>query len=49
MVFEAGTILILPLLFGVNGIWFATVVAEAMAFLLTFIFLLAKRKKYGYL
>lgn len=49
MVFETGTILILPLLFGVNGIWFATVVAEAMAFLLTFIFLLAKRKKYGYL
>ena len=49
MLFEAGTVLLLPLIFGLNGIWFAVVVAEAMAFLLTFIFLFAKRKRYGYL
>ncbi len=49
MLFEAGTVLLLPLIFGRNGIWFATVVAEAMAFLLTLIFLFAKRKKYRYM
>ncbi len=49
MLFEAGTVLLLPLIFGLNGIWFATVVAEAMAFLLTLIFLFAKRKKYRYM
>ena len=49
MLFEAGTVLLLPLIFGLNGIWYAIVVAEAMAFLLTFVFLFAKRKKYGYL
>jgi Na+-driven multidrug efflux pump len=48
MLFEAGTVLLLPLLLGLQGIWFATVVAEAMAFVLTFVFLFAKRKKYRY-
>ena len=49
MLFEAGTVLLLPLIFGLNGIWYAIVVAEAMAYLLTLLFLFAKRKRYGYL
>ena len=49
MLFEAGTVLLLPLIFGLNGIWYAIVVAEAMAYVLTLLFLFAKRKRYGYL
>lgn len=42
------SILILPLIFGVDGIWMANVVAEFFAFLLSLMFLIIKRKKYGY-
>jgi Na+-driven multidrug efflux pump len=49
MLFEAGPGLLLPLSFGLNGIWYAIVVAEAMAYVLTLLFLFAKRKRYGYL
>ena len=31
MLFEAGTVLLLPLIFGLNGIWYAIVVAEAIS------------------
>lgn len=48
LVFELGSILLLPLLFGVNGLWFSVVVAELMATVLSFIFMAVKRKKYGY-
>ena len=48
LVFELGAILILPLLFGVNGLWFSVVVAELMATVLSFIFMAVKRKKFGY-
>ena len=48
LVFELGAILLLPLLFGVNGLWFSVVVAELMATALSFLFMAFKRKKYGY-
>lgn len=48
LVFELGAILILPLFFGVNGLWFSVVVAELMATVLSFIFMAVKRKKFGY-
>jgi putative MATE family efflux protein len=48
LVFELGAILLLPLLFGVNGLWFSVVVAELMATALSFLFMAIKRKKYGY-
>ena len=38
----------LPLIFDVDGIWMANVVAEFFAFLLSLMFLIVKRKKYGY-
>lgn len=48
LVFELGAILLLPLLFGINGLWFSVVVAELMATLLSFIFMTVKRKRFGY-
>ena len=48
LIFQVSSILILPLVFGVDGIWMANVVAEFFAFLLSLMFLIVKRKKYGY-
>ncbi len=48
LVFELGAILLLPLLFGVNGLWFSVVVAELMATALSFLFMAIKRKRFGY-
>ena len=47
-VFMLITMMILPLVFGVNGIWLATPVAELMAFALSAFMFLKYRKKYGY-
>ena len=47
-VFMLITMLILPLVFGVNGIWLATPVAELMAFALSTFMFLKYRKRYGY-
>lgn len=48
LVFQTITILILPALFGLNGIWYAMVLADLLACLVTVAFLLANKKKYGY-
>ena len=40
--------MILPLILELNGIWCSIVVAEFMAVVVTLIFLVVKRKKYGY-
>ena len=37
-----------PLLWGIDGIWWSIVVAEAMAVFAGIFFLLLKRKKYHY-
>lgn len=44
-VFEAAAVFILPLFFGISGIWYSVVVAEAMALLLTVWFLWRKRDR----
>lgn len=49
LLFEAGALLILPLLLGIDGIWFSVVAAEIASVTLTAIFIFANRKKYGYL
>lgn len=49
LVFQSASVLILPLLLGVDGIWYAITVAEIFAFLISVTFLLAKRNKYHYL
>ena len=52
LVFQVVAVLILPLLFPENhrvvGIWLSVVVAEFLAVIITFIFIIAKRKKYHY-
>lgn len=47
-IFEIGSILLLPLIWGVDGIWAAIVVAELAALTVTVIFFVIKRKKYNY-
>ncbi len=47
-VFMLITMLVLPLILGVNGIWFATPAAELMALALSAGMLLKHRKRYGY-
>ena len=48
MVFQVVSILVLPLFFGVNGIWISLVVAEALAAAVTVCFMVGLRKKYRY-
>lgn len=47
-IFKFSTVLILPLIVGLDGIWWADVSAEIFAFLLSIIFLVTQRKKYHY-
>ena len=47
-VFELGAVLLLPLLFGLDGIWYAIVFAELMAAVVGSIFMVALRRKYHY-
>lgn len=48
LVFQMAAIILLPLIFDVDGIWISIVVAELMAFIVTFIFIFAKKKQYNY-
>lgn len=49
VVFQIAAVLLLPLIWGINGIWFSIVVAEAASLLIAVAFILLKRKKYRYL
>ncbi|MCQ2547880.1 MAG: MATE family efflux transporter [Clostridia bacterium] len=48
LLFEGASVMLLPLIFGIKGIWFATVAGEIMAIILGSIFLIAKRKRFNY-
>lgn len=48
MVFQIAAVLLLPLIWQVDGVWLSIVVAEAVAVALSAAFLVAKRKKYHY-
>ena len=48
LVFQVAAVLLFPLLWGLDGIWFSIVAAEIMAVLATLFFLLKKQKKHGY-
>lgn len=48
LVFQVAAVLLLPLIFGIDGIWFSVVAAELVACAVSLIFIAAKRKKYGY-
>ncbi len=47
-IFKASAVLILPVYFALNGIWWATVVSEALSFGLSLAFLVGLRKRYRY-
>ena len=48
LVFQIAAVLLLPLWWGIDGIWFSLIVAEVMAASVALLFLFALRKKYGY-
>lgn len=48
LVFQVAAVLILPIFFDINGIWASIVVAELMAFIVTILLLVRKRKQYRY-
>lgn len=48
LVFQIAAVLLLPLIWEINGIWISVIVAELMAALVTAIFLIVLRKKYKY-
>ena len=49
LVFQVAAVLILPMIWGLDGIWISVTFAELMAMLTALVFLFAKRKKYGYM
>ncbi len=49
LLFQAGAVLLLPLIWGLDGIWVSIVVAEVLALVMSVVFIMAKRKKYGYM
>lgn len=48
LVFQVAAVLLLPLIMGIDGIWFSIVVAELMATVFSAIFMVIKQKKYHY-
>lgn len=48
LVFQVAAVLLLPAIFGIDGVWYSIVVAEFMAVILGGAFLIGKRNKYHY-
>jgi len=48
LVFQIAAVLLLPLIWGIDGIWLSIIVAEFMAVVFSTLFMLLKRKKYNY-
>lgn len=49
LVFQVAAVLLLPLIWGIDGIWYSIVVAELMAFVLSCVFVLILKNKYHYM
>lgn len=48
LVFQISCILVLPIWWGLNGIWLATVVAEFLTFILSAVLFIVNNKRYNY-
>ena len=48
LLFQSAAVLIFPLIWGLDGIWVSVAAAEAVAALVTLVFLAAKQKRFGY-
>jgi Na+-driven multidrug efflux pump len=46
--FQAVTVIVMPLFMDLDGIWLSSTASEIMAIITTFIFILALRKRYKY-
>lgn len=49
LLFQTVCIIIMPIVFGTDGIWWSIVVAEGFAFIISLIFVILKRKQYHYM
>ncbi len=49
LLFQVGAILIMPLIWGLDGIWYSVTVAEVVALILTMTFIIKLRGKYHYM
>ena len=49
LVYQIALVLLLPIFFELDGIWYSMLAAEFLAFATTVIFIFAMRKKYGYM
>nr|QGT51435.1 MATE family efflux transporter [uncultured Spirochaetaceae bacterium] len=48
LVFQVICVLVLPVFWGLDGIWLSIVIAEVLAFCISLVFLIVNRKKYHY-
>lgn len=48
LLFQVAAVIILPLVFGIDGIWYSVVAAELVAAVMTILFISVKRRKYQY-
>ena len=48
VVFRVAAVILLPMIWGIDGVWISIVAAEFMAVAFSVLFLITKRKKYGY-
>ena len=48
LVFQCAAVIVFPILWGLDGIWWSIPAAEVMAVAVTVLFLAGKREKYGY-
>ena len=48
LIFQSASVIVLPMIWGLDGIWLSITVAEVFALIISVIFLVTKRKKYNY-
>jgi Na+-driven multidrug efflux pump len=48
LVFQLASVVILPLIFDYDGIWYSITIAEEFAIIISLVFVVAKRRKYNY-
>lgn len=48
LLFQSVAVLVLPLVWGLDGVWMSILVAEAIALIVTVVFYVTNKKKYGY-
>jgi Na+-driven multidrug efflux pump len=48
LVFQTASVMLLPLIWDIDGIWYSVAAAELMAVALSAFFLIKKREKYHY-